>query len=289
MHRRIVFVLALTLVTAAATPVFAVELALPYIKLWASDKKHTFQTENLLSLELPGASTVGLPAGASTTTTSARDTNDMITSTQKSVLSIYPVTGGKTPTITLSPNPVLTSAKNPDPTVAKFQCGGSDETDYDTNEGNNSYLGCPCPSGSYGEGQCFNPSDTEFPDEEMFNIGIANAGSSTVLVYGDAYYGRYQIGTEAQVDIGVYTAYGYNATTGAKLWTQTFPSTDSTGYKIEPVLSGVAAFHKAGTDELRVGAILKTKTGQSFRYEFYNIVTGALVATETEIVTATTP
>ncbi|MFZ0888653.1 MAG: hypothetical protein WA005_09390 [Candidatus Binataceae bacterium] len=205
MYRRIMFVLALALVTGAATPVFAVEPAQPCIKLWASAKKHTFQTENLLSLELPKATTVGLPAGTSTTTTSAPDKNDMITSTQTSVLNIYPVTGGNTPTITLS-SLKLTSAKYPDPTVAKFQCGGADQTDYDTNgEGNNSDLGCPCPSGSSYTGQCFNPSNYEndFPDEEMFNIGIANAGSSTVLVYGNAYYGRYQIGTEAKVDIGV--------------------------------------------------------------------------------------
>ncbi|MFZ0888650.1 MAG: hypothetical protein WA005_09375 [Candidatus Binataceae bacterium] len=79
----------------------------------------------------------------------------------------------------------------------------------------------------------------------------------------------------------------YKSATGKLIWTKSVPSIDPTGYKISPVLSGVAAFHTKGTDELRVAAELDTNTGQSFRYQFYNILTGTLE--ETEMLTATNP
>jgi len=278
MQRVLGYLVLLQLLGGAAYPALAVEPAQPFIRLWMlGTGNQASQSENFLSLDLiPGTAGLELPGVAQTPKRSARDTSHKINLTITTRLEARNINGGAL-LFTPSPLPSLVSGKYPDPTDPQFQCGGVHQTQYNGNPDDGGGQ-CPCQSTNPTPG-CFDPTSNDFfPGTFNIGMGVGNVGSTRVLVFGDAITGSYFNNVDGDVDISTYMVTVYSLTinkqTIAKLWTRSFAG-NSSGFRLEPVLSGVAAFHTKGKDELRIAYIKdNSNNSKAFQYLFFDLLTG---------------
>ena len=261
---------------AAAYPALAVEPAQPFIRLWMlGNGNQASQSENFLSLDIvPGTAGLGLLGAAQKPVRSGRDANHKINLTVTTRVDIKNVNGGAlVPSPSPSPLPTLVSGRYPDPTDPQFQCGGPHQTFYNGSPDSGGGQ-CPCsPNPNQG---CFDPTSNDFfPGTFNIGIGIGNVSTTRVLVFGDAVTGTYSNNVDGNdVDVSTYMVVVYNLN-GTRRWTKAFVGTSS-GFRLEPVLTGVAAFHTKGKDELRVAYIKQNSNGsQAFQYQFFDLLSGS--------------
>lgn len=268
--------LGLLFVGAMASSGGTVEPAQPFIRLWSDRGEGTgLAQSNAVFLDIdpttPGTEILGL---AQRPVRSAPDTNHKITLTILSRLEFRAVTG-ETVILAPTPFPAVRSRKFPDPTDPQFQCGGPHETRYGPSDYGST---CPCSSVP-APGPCFDPQ-TDLPLENFHvGFGIARVNSVRVLVFGDAITGSYSNNLDGDdIEVSTFMVAVYNMD-GSRRWTKSFAGT-ANGRRLEPQLSGVAAFHTANADEVRI-AYIKEASGNAtqFRYQFYNLLTGALTST----------
>lgn len=277
MNRKIRQMLLVVAGIGTALPAQAVELAQKSLRIWSVENRGysgTVQPENLLSLDIhPGLAGLEVVGGTQKLTVSAPDAQKKVISTASYRFAAK--NADATATVFAPATPAATGTlKYPNPNDPKFQCKGAQKTYYKTEEG---FLGCPSVGGACPAGEpCFDPAriGDRFPSAQGFNLGIANVGSQRVVVFGSQVQGGYSNSVEGEVDISVYGVTVYN-TAGKRLWAKSWAA-QSSGYEILPVLSGVAAFHSVGVDQLRVGARKQGGVGDTFRYQYYNLLTGAL-------------
>jgi hypothetical protein len=95
----------------------------------------------------------------------------------------------------------------------------------------------------------------QFPATTDPEIGIANVAARRLLVFGNQLNAGYSNNLDGCVDVSVYALSVYDLANGSKLWTKSWSAANSSGVvgaTLATGLSGVAAFHAAGTDQMRV-------------------------------------
>lgn len=282
MQRVLGLLVLLLLSGGVAYPVLAVEPAKPFIRFWnfggGNGGDAVSQWENFLSLDIvPGTSGLELPGIGQKTVRSTPDANHKITLTATTRLQIRAVNGGAV-LLAPTPLPALTSGKFPDPSNPLFQCGGLHMTFY--GQGNDGRGQCACPPGADPtKVGCFDPKSDYFPRTFNMGMGIGNFGGTRVLVFGDAITGNYSNDIDGDnVVIGTYMVAVYNPN-GTRRWTRSFTAM-ANGFHLEPILSGAAAFHISGRDEVRIAYVKDSSSGSlQFQYQFFDLLSGALTST----------
>lgn len=284
MNKIVLTVLTSCLAIGLSASVLAAEKAKNGFRIWSnsSGDQGPPNSDNLLSMDWdPAVAGLEIVGGTEKTTHTAPDTAHKVMTvyTQRFVIKNVDATADFFVPATL---PLVRSLAYPNPMDAQFQCGGLHETSYEIDH---DWLGCPSPGHINCPGSCWDPSQESdrFPQSNAFGIGMANSGTSTrALVFGNQLAGRYHNDIDGDVDIGTFGVTVYS-TAGVMLWTKTFKSDDA-GFRLEPLLSGVAGHHLASFDQLRVGAILKGDINQTFRYQFYSILNGKLASTSSVVI-----
>ncbi len=205
----------------------------------------------------------------------------MVTTTSKVRFFLKPALGG-TNVFTPSGSLTVTSKPYPDPNNAANQCGGGNQTYFDTGDFPGSeLLGCPRdPSDPPYSGPSFDPND-DLCEAGLgagnINLGVARGVSFRRVVFSDAVNGDYQNATTSGASIN-FTNFSIRvySLAGAELWTRNFAQSDAIIGYLEPVLAGVGDFLNGdGIDELRVARIRGGASGSwIYTYTYFNIDSG---------------
>lgn len=178
-----------------------------------------------------------------------------------------------------------TSKPFPDPRIAANQCGAPAVADYHTDyetldvspyNTNVRTLGCPAPPGHafYGRPFTFDPSNMDFCGEfprGYGGIGIAQKNATRVLLIGVGLKGVLE--KPAFEDVSTFTITAFNMD-GSKRWSKAIPAV-SGGGRIFASWARVGDFlDDDGNDEIRI-----VYPGSTYRYVYYDVLTGALIKT----------
>lgn len=180
-----------------------------------------------------------------------------------------------------------TSKPFPDPRMAAHQCGAPGVADYHTDyqsldispySTNVRTLGCPAPPGNpnYGKPFTFDPNDLAFCGEfPRFNvgIGIAQKAATRVLLVGLGLKGVLE--KPAFEDVSTFTITAYNMD-GTKRWSKVIPaSSGGSDNRLFASWARVGDFlDDDGDDVIRI-----VYPGSTYRYVYYDVLTGALIKT----------
>ena len=150
----------------------------------------------------------------------------------------------------------------------------------------------PDPSGSAGASTTYlcgfellpvDPTQDEFPCEELFGFGAANVGSTRLFIVGNSFTGFYSNPTDGFVDVSRFRVQAFNLRNGNLRWSKTYRLVDSAGWEIEPTLSAVGDFlNDDGDDEVRIVQTRERPNGNhEFHYRYFDAKFGALIKSTT--------
>lgn len=284
--------LALLLASTAFAPaaVLAVEPPADNFLLWSAiGATQDRDAKAILNLDIdpgtPGIETLGLAQGCAI---SSRDAEGRIIATYRVRLSARDAQGVE-PLFTMSALQASTviSGRFPDPQLARYQCGGANETRYEV-DGDGEDLGVPDPLP--GQAPDCNFSSGAFQDDiaaslcdelpQVFNIGagIANHGAARYLVLGSAVRGNYINNLDGGVDFSRFNVAVYD-TAGARVFSKTFGPVDVGGYELAWELASVGDYlpNGAGVDEIRLVYMSGGDASFRIKYTYYDIETGRLI------------
>jgi hypothetical protein len=270
------------LVALLSAPAIAVEVPKDSFLLWSATGDYQDRdAKALLNQDIkptvPGVETLGL---AQSCAVSAVDVNDKIAFTFKMSFTFRDATGATAEFATAATTPSsVTTAKFPDPRIARFQCGGANQTQYSV-DGQGSNLGC------VSSGQT--PLCQDYPQLFDVGIGIATKGTARFVVIGNAVRGNYQNNVDGTVEFSRFNVSTYNSA-GVRVLTKTVLPADASGYQLVWEYASVGDYlnNGANVDEIRLPYYKATATVSTLKYLYYDIQTGALL--DTAIVNTTCP
>lgn len=216
-------------------------------------------------------------------TVSTPDGNQKITAQLKVRISANSADGA-TKVFSTEVPAVSTSKPFPDPRIAAHQCGAPGVADYhgdyESFDGpgvtNWRTLGCPASPGNanYGKPFTFDSNSLEFCYEfPRFNIGVGTAqkAATRVLLVGVGLKGVLE--KPAFEDVSTFTITAYNMN-GTKRWSKGIPAVSGSGRLVASWARVGDFLDDDGNDEIRIVYI-----GSTYRYVYYDVLTGALTKT----------
>ena len=290
---------AFALASLLCAPAMAIDAAKDAFLLWSAvgegqdrDAKAFFNLD--YDPATPGIETLGL---AQSCTISAADANNKISATYRISYKIKDATGFSTLFETPRTQPSsVTSLRFPDPNVARFQCGGANQTRFELDgEGDN--LGVPDPLPTVQPNCNFFPTPfngniasalcEQLPQLLNIGLGIATKGATRYFVVGNAARGAYQNNVDGEVDFSRFNISTYDST-GARVMTRTLGASDAFGFELAWQFGSVGDYLDNGTDvdEIRLVYAGGGETSFRLKYVYYDVATGAQIE---PAVTVTTP
>tara|TARA_R110000787_G_scaffold20281_26_gene60454 strand:- start:188 stop:1033 length:846 start_codon:yes stop_codon:yes gene_type:complete len=183
--------------------------------------------------------------------------------------------------------PSVTSGFFPDPSLARFQQGGPDETRY---EASYEHLGYDYES--YFRNEAPTPGSdfdycSDYPTGDLFSVGAANSNGTRVIVIGLGLEGLFfndDVGYEDSPDTNIsrYSVTVYNNVLNSQRWSRNLPAYVGT-FKLFPDFAMVGDFlGDDGNDEIRI-AYLRGNANDSltWQYRYYDVLNGNLITTAT--------
>jgi hypothetical protein len=266
---------AAALAVLLSAPAIAVEAPKYSFLLWSATNgdNRDLDVKALLNQDIKpnvlGIETLGL---AQSCAISAADANGKIAFTFKMSFTFKDATGTTAEYATATPS-IVTTARFPDPRLARFQCGGANQTQYGV-DGGGSDLGC------VSKGQT--PLCQDYPQTFNLGIGIATKGTARFVVIGSAARGDYQNNIDNNgdwVDFSRFNISTYDST-GARVMTKNV-TPDASGFRLIYDHSSVGDYLNNGTkvDEIRLVYYKATATVSTLKYLYYDVQSGALLDT----------
>jgi hypothetical protein len=222
---------------------------------------------------------------------SATDSNGYLTVTDRTRFTIKSADGVSTYFSTSAPG-TMVSAPIPDYRLAKFQCGGTQQTYYHSDE---QEIGTPntpstfCSPGFLVKDDIYqHPSFCDGLLSDSFGWGFATtSGGARVFVLGQALTGGHcQYNASTNTDLGCTDTNKYRITVfnldGSVRWTKAVAPL-SNGLEFDRPFSAAGDFLPATGDEIRLAYSSFDSNRTTIRYDYLNLGTGALISSATVI------
>jgi hypothetical protein len=188
----------------------------------------------------------------------------MVTVTDRLQLKSAPAIGGA---LRSFPAVTITSGKFPDFRQARFQCGGANQTTYETTEGSAFVNNEGCVHSA--DAAEFTDTD-DFPDSRFVGISAARKDGLEYLVVGFGLTGDYanNLG-DGQVDACKVTVFNRN---GTVQWSRNAPLSLSDGSELVPAYAGIGDYLGTGNDVVRL--VYDNEATGKLRYQYFELDLG---------------